>query len=56
MTEQVKEILDRLEECYPDAECELHYTNALELLIATMLSAQTTDKQVNKVTARLFED
>lgn len=56
MTEEVKGILDQLEACYPDADCELHYSNALELLIATMLSAQTTDKQVNKVTARLFQD
>lgn len=56
MTEEVQNIIERLEACYPDAECELHFSNALELLIATMLSAQTTDKQVNKVTERLFQD
>lgn len=56
MTEQVKEIIDRLEACYPDAECELRYTTALELLVATVLSAQTTDKQVNKVTETFFRD
>ena len=56
MNDNVKEIIDRLEACYPDAECELHFSTPLELLIATMLSAQTTDKQVNKVTERLFQD
>ena len=40
---------------YPDAECELVHKNAYELLVATMLSAQTTDKQVNIVTPTLFE-
>ena len=40
---------------YPDAHCELNYTNPLELLIATILSAQCTDKQVNIVTADLFK-
>lgn len=40
---------------YPDAHCELNHTNALELLIATILSAQCTDKQVNIVTAQLFQ-
>jgi endonuclease-3 len=40
---------------YPDAHCELNYRNPFELLIATILSAQSTDRQVNKVTARLFE-
>lgn len=41
---------------YPDAECELDHKDPFELLIATMLSAQTTDKQVNKVTVNLFKD
>ncbi len=48
------EILDRLETIYPDAGCELNYRNAFELLIATILSAQCTDKRVNSVTPRLF--
>ncbi|MBK5257064.1 MAG: endonuclease III [Vicinamibacteria bacterium] len=48
------EILDRLESLYPDADCELNYGNAYELLIATILSAQCTDKRVNAVTPNLF--
>lgn len=48
------EILDRLEEAYPHARCELDFTTPFELLIATMLSAQTTDVRVNMVTPRLF--
>ena len=47
-------ILDRLEKIYPDADCELNYGNAFELLIATILSAQCTDKRVNAVTPQLF--
>ncbi len=47
-------ILDRLERIYPDADCELNYRNAFELLIATILSAQCTDKRVNAVTPQLF--
>lgn len=47
-------MLRLLAETYPDAHCELNYTNPLELLIATILSAQSTDKQVNIVTADLF--
>lgn len=47
-------ILDRLEKLYPDADCELGYGNAFELLIATILSAQCTDKRVNAVTPQLF--
>jgi endonuclease-3 len=43
-----------LEASYPDAHCELIFSNPLELLIATILSAQCTDKQVNKVTEELF--
>jgi endonuclease-3 len=54
VTEQVAEIVNRLQQAYPDAACELEYQTPLQLLIATVLSAQTTDKQVNKVTARLF--
>ena len=44
-----------LEDTYPQAECELRHANVLELLIATILSAQCTDKQVNVVTASLFK-
>jgi endonuclease-3 len=43
-----------LGEAYPDAHCELDFTNPLELLVATVLSAQTTDKRVNEVTPVLF--
>ena len=51
---RVREIIEGLRETYPDAHCELNYRNPLELLIATILSAQCTDKQVNIVTADLF--
>jgi len=40
---------------YPDAHCELHFRNPLQLLVATILSAQCTDKRVNLVTPALFE-
>lgn len=50
-----KTVLDILEKTYPDATTELVHKNPYELLIATMLSAQTTDKQVNRVTPGLFE-
>ena len=48
------EIIRRLEKEYPDAHCALIHTNAFELLIATILSAQCTDERVNLVTANLF--
>lgn len=48
-------ILEGLRRTYPEAHCELNYRNPLELLIATILSAQSTDKQVNVVAAGLFE-
>lgn len=51
----VNEILDILEETYPDAKCELNYTTPFELLIATMLSAQCTDVRVNIVTGEMFK-
>lgn len=51
---RVKVILKKLEEHYPDAHCALHHSNALELLVATILSAQTTDERVNIVTKELF--
>lgn len=48
------EIIKRLKKEYPDAHCALEHTNAFELLIATILSAQCTDERVNIVTANLF--
>ncbi|AIO19562.1 Endonuclease III [Candidatus Izimaplasma bacterium HR1] len=47
-------ILTTFDEMFPDAKCELNHTNGLELLIAVMLSAQTTDKSVNLLTDSLF--
>lgn len=52
---EVNEILETLETMFPDARCELNYQNIFELTIAVMLSAQTTDKKVNKVTEKLFK-
>jgi endonuclease-3 len=54
-TERAKELLKRLPKIYPDAHCELMHSNPLELLVATMLSAQCTDKRVNLVTRELFQ-
>ena len=51
---QTDEIIKRLKRAYPDAHCALDHTNAFELLIATILSAQCTDERVNLVTAGLF--
>ncbi|HIT90281.1 MAG TPA: endonuclease III [Candidatus Merdenecus merdavium] len=48
------EILDKMEELFPNAHCELNHSNAVELVIAVVLSAQTTDEAVNKVTPALF--
>lgn len=48
------EIIKRLKKAYPDAHCALNHSNAFELLIATILSAQCTDERVNIVTANLF--
>ena len=47
-------ILDRLKHAYPDARCALDHRNAFELLVATILSAQTTDVRVNLVNPKLF--
>ena len=55
LQKRVEAILDLLASTYPEAHCELHFRNPLELLIATILSAQCTDKQVNIVTADLFQ-
>jgi endonuclease III len=52
---RLKQIIAGLKKAYPDAHCELNYSNPLELLIATILSAQCTDKRVNLVTAELFK-
>ena len=52
--EELNEILSQLELMFPNAGCELNYNNVFELLIAVMLSAQTTDKSVNVVTPTLF--
>jgi endonuclease-3 len=54
-TARTKKIIAGLQQTYPDAHCELNYSNPLELLIATILSAQCTDKRVNLVTAGLFK-
>ena len=52
--ERVKKILEILDEMYPDVTCALNHSNAWELLVATILSAQCTDKRVNEVTPGLF--
>jgi endonuclease III len=49
------EIVRRLSEAYPDAKVALNFTNPLECLVATILSAQCTDEKVNEVTAMLFQ-
>jgi endonuclease-3 len=53
--QRVQTILDRLAEHYPNAVCALHHTNAWELMVATILSAQCTDVRVNMVTPALFQ-
>lgn len=53
--ERADELSRRLPEMYPGAHCELDHTNPLELIVATMLSAQCTDKRVNIVTKDLFK-
>lgn len=50
-----RKLLERLTLLYPEPECELNFTNPLELLVATILSAQCTDVRVNLVTAGLFQ-
>jgi endonuclease-3 len=51
-----RRIIETLAELYPGADTELHYRNAFELLVATMLSAQSTDQRVNMVTPALFRE
>jgi len=53
--ERAPEIVRILSEANPDAKVALHFSNALEMLVATILSAQCTDEKVNEVTATLFE-
>jgi endonuclease-3 len=53
--ERAPEIIGRLKEAYPDATVALHFTNPLEMLVATILSAQCTDERVNQVTKTLFQ-
>jgi endonuclease-3 len=52
---RVQRILNRLNKAYPEAKVALHFTTPLELLVATILSAQCTDERVNQVTATLFK-
>ena len=52
--ERKQQIIRVLEETYPDAKAELNFTNPYETLVATILSAQCTDKQVNRVTPAVF--
>jgi endonuclease-3 len=52
--ERVQEIIKRLDQLYPDVTCALHHRSAWELLVATILSAQSTDVNVNRVTPGLF--
>jgi endonuclease III len=54
LTRRARRINKELADIYPDAHCELDFTNALELSVATILSAQCTDKRVNEVTPALF--
>lgn len=53
--ERIQEILKRLDQLYPDVTCALTHTSAWELLVATILSAQTTDVRVNMVTPEIFK-
>src|ERR1700679_1387046 len=54
LAERAGALCAALRRIYPDAHCELDYSNPLELLVATILSAQCTDVQVNKVTPAVF--
>jgi len=53
--EQARRVVAGLRQAYPDADCALNFSNPLELLVATILSAQCTDERVNIVTADLFK-
>lgn len=52
---KIKRVIEILNDLYPDADCELGFGSVFQLLVAVVLSAQTTDKSVNKVTKVLFE-
>lgn len=52
--QQTAEVIKRLKKLYPDAHCALNHSNAFQLLVATILSAQCTDERVNIVTETLF--
>ncbi len=54
-SERAKKLVEALPKVYPDAHCELDFKTPLQLLIATILSAQCTDKRVNLVTPALFK-
>ena len=55
LKKRAAEILKRLRKAYPDARCELNFSNPLELAVAAILSAQCTDKRVNEITPALFK-
>lgn len=54
--DQIRYVFEYLKELYPDPKTELEYSTDFQLLVAVILSAQTTDKQVNKVTQSLFKE
>ncbi len=51
----ITQIIEQMDKLFPDAKTELEYSTAFQFVVAVILSAQSTDKQVNKVTAHLFE-
>src|SRR5256884_10004251 len=55
LEERAPEVIRRLRKAYPDAKVALRFSNPLECLVATILSAQCTDERVNQVTAALFQ-
>src|SRR6202047_1541189 len=55
LKERLNRIMETLSETYPDAHCELDFRTPLQLIVATILSAQCTDKRVNIVTLDLFK-
>jgi len=55
LNNRANRVYEEITRLYPLAHCELRYSNALELMIAIILSAQTTDLAVNQVTLKLFE-
>jgi endonuclease-3 len=53
--ENIKFIFETLDKLYPDAETELKYSTDFQLLMSVIMSAQATDKQVNKITDKLYK-